>query len=276
MYRLVTIPMSHFCEKARWALDLSGETYVEEGHLPVLHWACSLGAGGGRTVPVLARRGGEALGDSSAILEALARAHPELELYGRDPAEAEAVRAWEELFDAKLGPAMRRWAYYHLMPDKALLLQLFGQGVPGLERGVFSALYPVFIAMMRKAMAIDAAGYARSLARTRDVFARVGEALSDGRRYLVGDRFSAADLSFAALAAPALQPPEHPVPLVPLERFSPALQQEALELQATPAGAYGLRLYAEHRPRRPPVTRRLVLAGPTPPAGSAPGPRPAP
>ena len=28
--RLVTIPISHFCEKARWALDRAGVDYVEQ------------------------------------------------------------------------------------------------------------------------------------------------------------------------------------------------------------------------------------------------------
>ena len=34
---LVTIPISHFCEKARWALDRAGVAYEEQRHLPALH-----------------------------------------------------------------------------------------------------------------------------------------------------------------------------------------------------------------------------------------------
>ncbi len=35
--RLITIPFSHFCEKARWSLDVAGVAYREEGHVPGLH-----------------------------------------------------------------------------------------------------------------------------------------------------------------------------------------------------------------------------------------------
>jgi Glutathione S-transferase, N-terminal domain len=34
---LVTIPFSHFCEKARWALDHARVSFREEGHPPGLH-----------------------------------------------------------------------------------------------------------------------------------------------------------------------------------------------------------------------------------------------
>lgn len=36
-YRLVTIPLSHFSEKARWVLDLSPLDYYEETHVPAFH-----------------------------------------------------------------------------------------------------------------------------------------------------------------------------------------------------------------------------------------------
>lgn len=37
--KLVTIAFSHYCEKARWALDLSPwrDVYLEDSHMPVFH-----------------------------------------------------------------------------------------------------------------------------------------------------------------------------------------------------------------------------------------------
>jgi len=46
--RLITIPFSHYCEKARWALELCGIAYEEDGHLPVFHYAATLRAGAKR------------------------------------------------------------------------------------------------------------------------------------------------------------------------------------------------------------------------------------
>ena len=51
--RLVTIPISHYCEKARWALDRAGIAYREERHVQIVHRVASRRAGGGGTVPVL-------------------------------------------------------------------------------------------------------------------------------------------------------------------------------------------------------------------------------
>ena len=51
-YRLMTIGPSHYCEKARWALDYLGIDYVEEKHPPMIHWGWSLPSGGGRPMPI--------------------------------------------------------------------------------------------------------------------------------------------------------------------------------------------------------------------------------
>ena len=53
MRRLLTIPISHFCEKARWALERAGLDYAEERHVQGVHIIVARRAGGGETVPVL-------------------------------------------------------------------------------------------------------------------------------------------------------------------------------------------------------------------------------
>ncbi len=64
--RLITIPFSHYCDKARWALEVCGVAYIEDGHLPLFHYAATFRAGGGRTVPVLVTDDG-VLRDSTDI-----------------------------------------------------------------------------------------------------------------------------------------------------------------------------------------------------------------
>jgi glutathione S-transferase len=56
--RLITIPISHFCEKARWALDRTGLAYREEPHVQRLHRLYVRRAGGGHTAPVLVTKDG--------------------------------------------------------------------------------------------------------------------------------------------------------------------------------------------------------------------------
>src|SRR5438105_14949685 len=94
--RLVTIPISHFCEKARWALDRAGVQYVEQPHLQFIHILAARFAGGARTVPVLVTEAGDVLADSTAILHwADTQLEPERRLYpdGALGAEAAAVEA---------------------------------------------------------------------------------------------------------------------------------------------------------------------------------------
>src|SRR3954447_25848164 len=51
--RLFTIPISHYCEKARWALDRAGLEYVEERHVQGVHQLVSRRHGGAGTLPLL-------------------------------------------------------------------------------------------------------------------------------------------------------------------------------------------------------------------------------
>jgi glutathione S-transferase len=71
--------------------------------------------------------------------------------------------------------------------------------------------------------------------------------LADGRPFLCGARFTAADLSFACMASPVLLPPEYGIRLPPLEQAPPRAQEDVRRFRAHPAGQFALRLFREHR-----------------------------
>ena len=67
--RLITISFSHYCEKARWALDRAGVEYTEEAHLPLFHYTATYRNGGKRTVPLLVADAGKTVvRDSTDII----------------------------------------------------------------------------------------------------------------------------------------------------------------------------------------------------------------
>jgi len=75
-HTLITIPFSHFCEKARWALDATGVGYREEGHPPGLHRRAVKRVRGRGSVPVLVLEGGRVLDDSPLIVRFADEAAP--------------------------------------------------------------------------------------------------------------------------------------------------------------------------------------------------------
>ena len=246
-YRLITIPPSHYCEKARWALDYLGVPYREEGHPPLLHrWAVAR-AGGHRTTPVLVA-GDMVLSDSTDILQYLDTTYVEgWRPYPHDSQLRVQAEEMEELFDTHLGPHTRRIAYYHLLQHKDLFLESVLPGVGRGESFVFRALRPAVCSLMRRAMRITPESADRSLERVRTVFATVDELIGSGRAFLVGERFSAADLTFAALAAPVLLPRNYHSPLPSLDRVPAEMLAQIEEFRTTPAGMFAMRIYRDHR-----------------------------
>ena len=246
-YRLITIPPSHYCEKARWALECAGVRFREDGHTPIFHRLATRLAGGHNTVPVLVAEG-QIYPDSTDIFEFLQTDNSgEWRPYLRDPQLTEDVRRLEELFDTRLGPHTRRLAYHHLLGNNRLFFASVLPGVGGFEKVAFRMFAPIIKKLMRVGMRIDDEGAERSLGVVREVFATVDELISDGRRYLVGDAFSAADLSFAALGAPVLLPRDYGSPLPSLDELPAEMLKRIDEFRSLPAGIFALRIYRDHR-----------------------------
>jgi glutathione S-transferase len=247
--RLVTIPISHFCEKARWALDRAGVDYVEQPHVQLIHMVAARFAGGGRTVPVFVTGNGKVLAESAEILRwADTQVTAERRLYPPGSLGAEAA-ALEAHLDGEFGPDGRLWMYQETLPIVRQMDRWALAGVPGWERGVFRVSGPVLATALRRFLGVDSAAAAAALLRVNRVFDDVAERLSDGRRFLLGDRFTAADLTFAALAAPMLLPERYGSPLPPPEAMPDTAAREVLRLRAHPAGVFAERLYVEERVR---------------------------
>ncbi len=75
----------------------------------------------------------------------------------------------------------------------------------------------------------------------------VAELLADGRPYLCGERFGAADLTFAAMSASVIFPPVYGVPLPQPDILPPATAALVERARRHRAGRYALTLVAEHR-----------------------------
>jgi glutathione S-transferase len=248
--RLITIPISHYCERARWALDYAGIPFREQAYAPLFHLVPVRRAGGRRTTPVLLTPT-ETLCDSGAIVRyADAHAPSNRRLYPTDPEPRARHDALELECAEKLGPATRRLAYFYLLQDRRRSLKTIGHRLGPAQRLALSVARPVVSWAIARQLQVTAEGAEHSRKAIQALFAKVGELLVDGRRYLSGEQFSAVDLTFAAMAAPVLAPPEYGVPLPRPHTLPREVASLIEEFRATPAGRFALRMFAEHRRRQ--------------------------
>ena len=243
---LITIHFSHFCEKARWALDRAGVRYDERAYLPGLH---QLGtrSRGGRSVPLLVTPHGVLKQSTDIVKHADMRAPREKKLYPDNDALRAEVEAFIADLDKHLGPASRLVAYHHMLERPAALARLAGRAMTPVERWTFRAALPMLNKPMRRFMRIDEASAARAVDTVKRTFDDVSARLRDGRKYLFGDRFGAADIAFASLASPSLLPPGHPHFASDMRDVPAELVPMIEELRASDAGKFVARMYAEER-----------------------------
>jgi glutathione S-transferase len=239
--RLITIPFSHYCEKARWALDATGVPYHEEAHAPVAHRFATR-AVGATTVPVLVHEGG-VVNDSTDIAHyADGLAQPQRRLLPEDAEARARVLALEDELDETIGKDARVVGYWALLSNGKVARAFVGQMLLRVPLTPY-LVAPLFRAMIFSRYKVSEERARAAEERVRATFARLGPTVQK-EGYLVGNRFTLADLTLAALSAPLLAPPEHPM----TSRLSfPGLEALRTELRDTPVGRHVLRVYKEHR-----------------------------
>jgi glutathione S-transferase len=191
-------------------------------HMLVALW---LTRGKVKTFPVM-RLDGENVGDSTAIIAALEDRYPDPPLYPEDPRERQRALALEDFFDEELAPHIRLLAWHEMINDREAFGELVKRMLP---RALGPTAGPGTRLFLRLRYNVQDEAPA-DLARTKVIAAldRL-EAELDGGEYLVGDRFTVADLAAAALFYPLALPPEGPqvIRTVPagFERFRESLRE---------------------------------------------------
>jgi glutathione S-transferase len=250
------IPFSHFNEKVRWALDFKniphrrrcvGADYLFKA------WRAT----GQGTLPILFLDD-KPTHDSTAIIAALEQRQPEPALYPKDPAQRRRALELEDYLDETLGPSLRAAVVTPLFrEDPDLALRVLTTGMPPQAYGNLRPLAWIFPTYYRFRHKVSAQRLQQDRANVTAALNRISSELQPSG-YLVGDAFSVADLTGAALLSPLLQPAELQYPLV--VTLPDSLQQYRDGVLRHPAAPWALEMYRRHRGSSAEVQRAKTVA----------------
>jgi glutathione S-transferase len=194
------IPLSHYSEKVRWALDYKGIAHHRRVLGPDYLIRVWRATGQGK-LPVL-WLDGRAIADSTRIIAALEEHYPEPLLYPRDTATRQRALALEEDLDDTLGPALRAAIVTPLFRhDPDIALRVLTTGMGGKAYRTLRPLLRIFPSIYRFRHGISESHLERSGHRRSGP--RSTEHERQGRADLVGEAFTVADHGLPARGRPA-------------------------------------------------------------------------
>ncbi|MDX2142744.1 MAG: glutathione S-transferase family protein [Rhodospirillaceae bacterium] len=243
--RLHQFRVSHYSEKARWALDHKGWPHARVSHVPGFHLPRVRMMTGQQQLPVLVFEDRTLCG-SGAILAEIEHRRPDPPLLPASPAERVRAREIEAFFDADVAPDLRRLFWWAYLDHPVLCARMATDGFGTATRWAWRACFPLMRPLFCRNMGIDTAHLAQARAQLPRYFDWL-EANVGPSGYLVGDAFTHADLCAAAVMTALVRPPEFPYPLP--EPWPAELIELRESVAARPGFAWVLEIYRKHRGR---------------------------
>lgn len=208
---LYIFAISHYCEKARWALDYLGIDYQLRHVAPGEHMKIAKELGcPGSSVPYL-QVGNRVIQGSTDIISWAESTRSANGKRLAPDADIEQAAAIEKRIDEIAGVHIRRFYYSEaLVEHPSTVRPIFTRYLPLLKKLPVLIGWGKIRSIMKKRMDLGRRQGDESQAITDAELAWIDELLADGRTYLVGDRFSRADISVASLLSPLVLPEQHP------------------------------------------------------------------
>jgi len=238
------LEISHYSEKARWALDYKGVAHERRAVTPGLQELTARRLRAGRTVPSLAMNG-RAIGDSTKIIEEVERRWPEPRLYPAAPEERSRALDLEDYFDEQCGPDARRVLFSDNLAEPETFVAMF-RGADRPRVALRKALTPLVSRLVKWRFQLRPEIVEESREKVRAAFDKL-EADVGPSGYLVGDSFTVADLTAASILGLIVVPPEFPYIKVHPDERTAQFRQFRDSLKDHPGFKWVEEMYARHR-----------------------------
>lgn len=207
MLKLYQFPISHYSEKVRWALAYKEIPYEKVNLIPGPHMKVMVKLTGRSSVPAISDQG-SIIFESRQILDYLDENYPQQSLTPKDLALKSQAYEWEKFADEEIGVHVRKICYHSLLEEPKIVKKFFAQDGPWYGPLLLFFIFPRLSKKMRKYMDINEAAAKESKRKLNIALEKINNHLAS-RKYLVGDSFSRADLTVAALLAPMIQPQQY-------------------------------------------------------------------
>ncbi len=204
MLKLYQFPISHYCEKVRWALEYKQLEYKKINLLPGLHIKKAKKLSGKAHLPILVDKN-KIINESSKIIDHLDIRHRNYLLTPEDETLKNEAIKWEEFADQKLGNDVRGLCYNTLLDYPQITIPFFTSNGPWYGKLLLKYSFPKLSIKMREIMKLDEKNVLLIKNRLTESLDELYQHTQQ-HEYLVGNQFSRADLAVAALLAPLCKP----------------------------------------------------------------------
>jgi cytochrome P450/glutathione S-transferase len=238
-------------EIARWVLDLNDVLYKDEPHAPPLATTVInklTGEPGFNNNPVLIKTDALIYSADSIVKYFDQKSLPAKRLIPDDPQKEKEVLDLYNLFTGDYEYETCRYIYSLMLPNRSFAYSFFTKRIPWNEKLAYRVSYSTLTGALEKELNLSETAPDERLAYIKTIFKQVDDILSDGKKYLTGNKLTLADIAFASISAPLVLPDEFGGVVAEMDDTPDELRKAINELRATTAGQFVLRLYHEDRP----------------------------
>jgi glutathione S-transferase len=229
-------------ECTRMLLAYYGKTYTEQDRL--FGWVSILAIvrGGYGRVPFVSGDG--RMSQPRDVVKQFDGHTERPALVPADPDAAMAVEAAWTRWNWDYGFDTAKLAYFHLLPQRAAMIESFGKPITATGRAALPITYPALALLFRVVLQLSEANAVAAWGRIRTSLDELDATLADGRRFLAGDTLTLADIGFASSSAPIMVPPHYAPRIPPLDQVPIVLRDMIAECRARPCAALVTRVYS--------------------------------